>query len=57
MNDEQREEFLGKLCDTIVDGMSLAQLETTVWDKIYDELVGLNDSDLELFAEDYGVEL
>jgi hypothetical protein len=37
--------------------MSLAQLETTVWDKIYDELVGLNDSDLELFAEDYGVEL
>jgi len=57
MNDEQREEFLAKLCDTIVDGMSLAQLETTVWDKIYDELVGLNDSDLELFAEDYGVEL
>jgi len=57
MNDKQREEFLWKLCDTIVDGMSLAQLETTVWDKIYDELVGLNDSDLELFAEDYGVEL
>jgi len=57
MNDEQREEFLGRLIDQIVDGMSLAELETIVWDKIYDELVGLNDSDLELFAEDYGVEL
>ena len=57
MNDEQREEFLGRLIDQIVGGMSLAELETIVWDKIYDELVGLNDSDLELFAEDYQVEL
>jgi hypothetical protein len=56
MNDEQREEFLGRLCDTIVDGMPLNELKVVVWDQIYDEVKNLDDTDLELFAEDYGVE-
>jgi hypothetical protein len=57
MNDEQREEFLGKLCDTIVEGMPLIELKNMVWDKIYSEIIVLDESDLELFAEDYGVEM
>jgi len=57
MNDEQREEFLEKLCETIVEGMPLADLKNIVWDQIYNELIDLSDSDLELFAEDYQVEL
>jgi hypothetical protein len=27
------------------------------WDKIYNEVIVLDDSDLQLFAEDYGVEM
>jgi hypothetical protein len=57
MTDDQREEFLGKLCDTIIDGMPLAELKNIVWDQIYNEVIDLSDSDLELFAQDYGVEM
>ena len=57
MNEEQREEFLEKLCETIVEGMPLIDLKNIVWDQIYNELIDLSDSDLELFAEDYGLEL
>ena len=57
MNDEQREEFLEKLCETIVEGMPLIDLKNIVWDQIYHELIDLSDSDLELFAEDYGLEM
>jgi len=57
MNDEQREEFLEKLCETIVKGMPLIDLKNIVWDQIYNELIDLSDSDLELFAEDYGLEM
>ena len=57
MNDEQREEFLEKLCETIVEGMPLVDLKNIVWDQIYNELIDLSDSDLELFAQDYGVEM
>jgi hypothetical protein len=57
MNDEQREEFLERLCDTIVDGMPLIELKNIVWDQIYNEVIDLSDADLELFAQDYGVEM
>jgi len=57
MNEEQREEFLEKLCDTLVEGMPLIELKNMVWDKIYSEIIVLDESDLELFAEDYGVEM
>ena len=57
MNEEQREEFLEKLCETIVEGMPLVDLKNIVWDQIYTELIDLSDSDLELFAEDYQVEV
>jgi hypothetical protein len=57
MNDGQREEFLERLCDTIVNGLPLAELKNMAWDKIYNEVIVLDESDLELFAEDYGVEM
>jgi hypothetical protein len=57
MNEEQREELLERLCETIVEGMPLVDLKNIVWDQIYNELIDLSDSDLELFAEDYQVEL
>jgi len=57
MNEEQREEFLERLCDTIVAGLPLVELKNMVWDKIYSEVIVLDESDLELFAEDYGVEM
>ena len=57
MTDDQREEFLEKLCDTIIDGMPLIELKNIVWDQIYNEVIDLSDSDLELFAQDYGVEM
>ena len=57
MNDEQREEFLERLIDQIVNGMPLVELKNIVWDQIYDELKDLSETDLDLFAEDYGVEM
>ena len=57
MTDDQREEFLERLCDTIVDGMPLIELKNIVWDQIYNEVIDLSDSDLELFAQDYEVEM
>jgi hypothetical protein len=57
MNEEQREEFLEKLIDQIVSGMPLVELKNIVWDQIYDELKDLSETDLELFAEDYGVDI
>jgi hypothetical protein len=57
MTDDQREEFLEKLCDTIIDGMPLIELKNIVWDQIYNEVIDLSDADLELFAQDYEVEM
>jgi hypothetical protein len=57
MNEEQREEFLERLIDQIVNGMPLVELKNIVWDQIYDELKDLSETDLDLFAEDYGVEM
>jgi len=57
MTEQKREEFLEKLCDTIVEEMPLIELKNMVWDKIYSEVIVLDESDLELFAEDYGVEM
>jgi hypothetical protein len=57
MNDEQREEFLGRLCDTIVDGMPLNELKVVVWDQIYDEMISQEWVDLLMMGEDYNVEV
>jgi hypothetical protein len=52
-----REEYVEKLCDAIVDGMDRKNLERIVWDQLYDEMNYLEWVDLLMIAEDYGVEI
>ena len=56
MIDEQRELFIEKICDQIVNGMPLVELKNIVWDRMVAELHTLSEADLELYAQDYGVE-
>jgi hypothetical protein len=56
MINEQRELFIEKICDKIVNEMSLAELKKIVWDQMVEEVCKLSESDLELYADDYGVE-
>jgi hypothetical protein len=56
MIEEQRELFIEKICDKIVNEMPLAELRKIVWDHMIDELHTLSEADLELYADDYGVE-
>jgi len=56
MIDEQRELFIEKICDKIVNEMPLAELKKIVWDHMLEELHTLSESDLDLYAQDYGVE-
>jgi hypothetical protein len=50
-----KEEFIEKLCDTIVAEMSREDLERVVWDQIYEEMSSQKWADLLMVAEDYGV--
>jgi hypothetical protein len=52
-----KEEYVEKLCDAIVDGMDRKNLERIVWDQLYDEMNYLEWVDLLMIAEDYGVEI
>lgn len=54
---EERILFIERLAETIVGGMPLVELKNIVWDKIFNELLELDEADLELFADDYKVEL
>ena len=56
MINEQKELFIEKICDRIVNEMPLAELKKIVWDQMVEELCTLSESDLELYAQDYGVE-
>jgi hypothetical protein len=56
MIDEQRELFIEKICDKIVNEMPLVELRKIVWDHMLEELHTLSESDLDLYAQDYGVE-
>jgi hypothetical protein len=52
-----KEEFIEKLCDTIVAEMSREDLERVVWDQIYEEMSSQKWVDLLMVAEDYGVKV
>jgi len=56
MIDEQRELIIEKISDRIVDGMPLVELKNIVWDRMVAELHTFSEADLELYAQDYGVE-
>jgi hypothetical protein len=52
-----KEEYVEKLCDAIVDSMDRKDLEKVVWDQIYDEMIFQEWVDLLMTAEEYGVEI
>ena len=52
-----KEEYVEKLCDVIVDRMDRKDLEKVVWDQIYDEMIFQEWVDLLMTAEEYGVEI
>ena len=56
MINEQKELFIEKICDKIVNEMPLTELKKIVWDQMVEELCTLSENDLELYAQDYGVE-
>jgi hypothetical protein len=51
-----KEEYVEKLCDAIVNGMDRKDLERVVWDQIYEEISCQEWVDLLMMGEDYGVE-
>ena len=57
MIEDKRELFIERICDQIVNEMPLIELKNIVWGHILEELHTLSESDLELYAQDYGVEL
>jgi hypothetical protein len=57
MSNDQRELFIEKICDQIINEMPLVELKNIVWGHMLEELHTLSESDLELYAQDYGVEL
>ncbi len=57
MNEDQRELLIEEICDQIVKNMSSKELMQIVWDRMSEELHELSEEDLDLYAQDYGVEL
>ena len=51
-----KEEYVEKLCDAIVDSMDRTDLKRVVWDQIYEEMSSQEWPDLLLMGGDYGVE-
>lgn len=52
---DKRITFLQELATAIVKEKSRDSLEQIVWDKVFDELMGIGWSDVLLYAEDYGL--
>jgi sensor domain CHASE-containing protein len=51
-----KEEYVEKLCDAIVDSMDRTDLKRVVWDQIYEEMSSQEWPDLLLMGGDYGIE-
>jgi len=50
-----KEEYVEKLCDSIVDSMDRKNLERIVWDQLYEEISSQEWVDLLTLGEDYGL--
>jgi hypothetical protein len=50
-----KEEFVEKICDAVIQTYNRESLERIVWDMTYSELMNLEWVDLHMHAEDYGV--
>jgi hypothetical protein len=51
-----KEEYVEKLCDAIVDSMDRKNLERIVWDQLYEEMSCQEWPDLLMTGEDYDIE-
>ena len=51
-----KEEYVEKLCDAIVNSMDRKNLERIVWDQLYEEMSCQEWPDLLMTGEDYGIE-
>ena len=51
-----KEEYVEKLCDAIIDSMDRKDLERVVWDQLFEEMISQDWVDLRMQGDDYGVE-
>ena len=51
-----KEEYVEKLCDAIIDSMDRKNLERVVWDHLFEEMITQDWVDLRMQGEDYGIE-
>ena len=51
-----KEEYVEKLCDAIIDSMDRKDLERVVWDQLFEEMISQDWVDLQMMGQDYGVE-
>ena len=57
MTEHNKETYVEKLCDKIIDNMDLKDLERVVWDQLFEEMITQDWVDLRMTGEDYGVEV
>jgi hypothetical protein len=57
MTEHNKETYVEKLCDKIIDNMDRKDLERVVWDQIFEEMISQDWVDLRMMGEDYGVEV
>ena len=51
-----KEEYVEKLCDTIINSMDRKDLERVVWDQLFEEMISQDWVDLRMQGQDYGIE-
>jgi hypothetical protein len=51
-----KEEYVEKLCDAIIDSMDRKDLERVVWDQLFEEMITQDWVDLRMQGQDYGIE-
>jgi len=51
-----KEEYVEKLCDAIIDSMDRKNLERVVWDQLFEEMITQDWVDLRMQGQDYGIE-
>jgi hypothetical protein len=57
MTEHNKEAYVEKLCDKIIDSMDRKNLEQVVWDQLFDEMISQDWVDLRMTGQDYGVEV
>ena len=52
-----KEQYVEKLCDVIINNSDRKQLEQVVWDQLFEEMISQDWADLRMKGEEYGVEV